>query len=85
MCRLAAYLGAPLSPARLVFDGSHSLYEQSWAPRELLSGTLNADGDYSFDRYVEDVDPGDFLVIGDVSDGSSAPTPGGYIAVETNV
>lgn len=44
MCRLVAYVGAPLSPAHLVFDGEHSLYEQSWAPRELLSGTLNADG-----------------------------------------
>ncbi len=28
----------------LVFGGSHSLYEQSYAPRELLSGTVNADG-----------------------------------------
>ena len=44
MCRLVAYLGAPLSPGHLVFDGSHSLYEQSWAPRELLSGSVNADG-----------------------------------------
>jgi len=44
MCRLVAYLGVPLSPAHLVFDGAHSLYEQSWAPRELLSGTVNADG-----------------------------------------
>lgn len=44
MCRLIAYLGAPVSPRHLVFDGTHSLYEQSWAPRELLSGSLNADG-----------------------------------------
>ena len=44
MCRLVAYVGAPLTPAHLVFDGSHSLYEQSWAPQELLSGTVNADG-----------------------------------------
>lgn len=44
MCRLVAYLGAPLSPAPLVFDGSHSLYKQSWAPEELLSGSVNADG-----------------------------------------
>ena len=52
MCRLAAYIGAPLSPAHLVFDGSHSLYEQSWAPRELLSGTVNADG-YGIVWYAE--------------------------------
>jgi gamma-glutamyl hercynylcysteine S-oxide hydrolase len=44
MCRLIAYLGQPASSADLVFGGSHSLYEQSWAPRELLSGSMNADG-----------------------------------------
>jgi len=44
VCRLIAYLGAPLSPRHLVFDGAHSLYEQSWAPAELLTGTVNADG-----------------------------------------
>ena len=50
-----------------------------------VEGTLGDDGDYSFARYVEEVDPGDFLVIGDVSTGASSPAPGGYIAVETNV
>ncbi len=44
MCRLITYIGTPLSPGHLVFSGSHSLYEQSWAPRELLSGSVNADG-----------------------------------------
>ena len=44
MCRLAAYVGPALSPATLVFSGEHSLYRQSWAPREMLSGTVNADG-----------------------------------------
>lgn len=44
MCRLVAYLGAPISPRHLVFGGAHSLHEQSWAPRELLSGSVNADG-----------------------------------------
>ena len=44
MCRLIAYLGAPITPAHLVFAGEHSLYEQSWAPRELLTGSVNADG-----------------------------------------
>ena len=52
MCRLVAYLGAPVTPAHLVFDGSHSLYEQSWAPQELLSGTINADG-YGVVWYAE--------------------------------
>jgi glutamine amidotransferase len=52
MCRLAAYLGAPLTPAHIVFDGSDPLYEQSWAPQELLSGTVNADG-YGVVWYAE--------------------------------
>lgn len=44
MCRLVAYLGAPITPAHLVFSGEQSLYRQSWAPRELLTGSVNADG-----------------------------------------
>lgn len=44
MCRLVAYVGPAVSPAPLVFGGEHSLYRQSWAPRELLSGSVNADG-----------------------------------------
>lgn len=44
MCRLVAYLGEPADPGVLVFGGAHSLYRQSWAPRELLSGSVNADG-----------------------------------------
>lgn len=44
MCRLVLYLGEPASPAPLVFGGSHSLYEQSWRPREMLHGSVNADG-----------------------------------------
>lgn len=44
MCRLIAYLGAPVSVRDIVFGGEHSLYHQSWQPRELLSGSVNADG-----------------------------------------
>jgi predicted glutamine amidotransferase len=44
VCRLVAYLGAPISTRQLVFGGAHPLYEQSWTPRELLSGSINADG-----------------------------------------
>lgn len=45
MCRLAAYLGdveAPLSAITLA--GGHSLLKQSYAPEEMLSGVVNADG-----------------------------------------
>lgn len=44
MCRLTAYAGASASPANIVFGGEHSLYRQSWQPKELLSGSVNADG-----------------------------------------
>ncbi len=44
MCRLTAYLGAPLEADTLVFGGSHSLYEQSYLPQELIHGNVNADG-----------------------------------------
>ena len=44
MCRLVTYAGPPVPLEALVFHGSHSLYRQSWAPRELLSGSVNADG-----------------------------------------
>ncbi len=44
MCRLTAYVGDPIEADALVFGGSHSLYEQSYLPQELTSGTVNADG-----------------------------------------
>lgn len=44
MCRFTVYSGAPVSPDRLVYGGSHPLVEQAWAPRELLEGEVNADG-----------------------------------------
>jgi glutamine amidotransferase len=44
MCRLVGYAGPPLPVGHLVFGGRHSLYRQSYAPRELLSGSVNADG-----------------------------------------
>jgi glutamine amidotransferase len=44
MCRLLAYIGTPVRASDLVFGGEHSLYRQSWMPRELLSGSVNADG-----------------------------------------
>jgi glutamine amidotransferase len=44
MCRLIAYVGRPIGAAHLVFDGAHSLLEQTRAPREELSGGLNVDG-----------------------------------------
>ena len=44
MCRHLAYLGPPVSLARLVLTPAHGLYEQSWAPRRQTHGVVNADG-----------------------------------------
>ncbi|MGD2069420.1 MAG: class II glutamine amidotransferase [Gemmatimonadota bacterium] len=41
---MTAYLGAPIAASTLVYGGEHSLLRQSWAPRELLTGSVNADG-----------------------------------------
>ncbi|RMG59797.1 MAG: ergothioneine biosynthesis protein EgtC [Gammaproteobacteria bacterium] len=44
MCRLAAYLGEPVEAAALLLRPEHSLYRQSWQPRELRYACVNADG-----------------------------------------
>jgi glutamine amidotransferase len=44
MCRLLAYLGPTITLGRLVSEADHSLVVQSYAPREMTSGRLNADG-----------------------------------------
>jgi glutamine amidotransferase len=44
MCRLAAYVGPPVSLATILSDPPHSLEHQSYQPREMLSGTVNVDG-----------------------------------------
>lgn len=41
---MVAYAGAQIRAERLVFGGEHSLLIQSYRPRELLSGHVNADG-----------------------------------------
>lgn len=44
MCRLLGYLGAPISLDRLIYKPEHSLIVQSYQPREMTSGVVNADG-----------------------------------------
>ncbi|MCM3924808.1 ergothioneine biosynthesis protein EgtC [Frankia sp. AiPs1] len=44
MCRHLAWLGAPRTLARLTMEAPHSLLHQSWAPRRMRHGTINADG-----------------------------------------
>ncbi|WP_193193667.1 ergothioneine biosynthesis protein EgtC [Nostoc sp. MG11] len=44
MCRLLAYLGSPISLEKLLYKPEHSLIVQSYQPREMTSGVVNADG-----------------------------------------
>ncbi len=44
MCRLVAYLGPPLRLSVVLSETEHGLIHQSYAPREMTAGLLNADG-----------------------------------------
>ncbi|HEY2302076.1 MAG TPA: ergothioneine biosynthesis protein EgtC [Acidimicrobiales bacterium] len=44
MCRHLAYVGPPVTLSSLLYEPSHSLARQSWAPRQQEHGTVNADG-----------------------------------------
>lgn len=45
MCRMIGYLGGPeVTLSSLVLEPDHSLLVQSYAPREMISGVVNADG-----------------------------------------
>jgi ergothioneine biosynthesis protein EgtC len=44
MCRLLAYQGIPRSLDRLIAQPEHSLIVQSYQPREMTAGIINADG-----------------------------------------
>jgi len=44
MCRIAAYTGPPAPLASLLYAPTHSLDEQAYRPREMVSGTVNVDG-----------------------------------------
>jgi ergothioneine biosynthesis protein EgtC len=44
MCRLLGYLGQPIRLDQLLYQPDHSLVIQSYQPREMTSGLLNADG-----------------------------------------
>ena len=56
MCRIAAYLGREQIPlSSLVFEPKHSLLVQSYAPKEMMSGVVNADG-FGAGWYAPEVD-----------------------------
>ena len=56
MCRIAAYLGEKKIPlSSLILEPEHSLLVQSYAPKEMMSGVVNADG-FGAGWYVPEVD-----------------------------
>lgn len=71
MCRHLAYIGPPVTLARLLTEPPHSLYEQSWRPAGQRHGTVNADG-FGVGWYPHEPDTGD-------SDGDAGfPRPARY-------
>lgn len=44
MCRIAGYVGRRLTLGELICAPPHGLSHQSWAAREMVSATVNADG-----------------------------------------
>lgn len=58
MCRMVGYLGGPEATlSSVVLEGEHSLLVQSYAPEEMTSGVVNADG-FGVGWYVpEDEEP----------------------------
>lgn len=57
MCRHAAYAGPPLALNRFLLRPPHSLVEQAFRPREMVTATINADG-YGVGWYLENGAPG---------------------------
>lgn len=56
MCRIVAYLGEEqISLSSLVLEPDHSLLVQSYAPREMMSGVVNADG-FGTGWYAPEID-----------------------------
>jgi glutamine amidotransferase len=56
MCRMAGYVGPALRVGEIVSAPAHSLLIQSYRPREMQSGTVNADG-YGAALWLDDGKP----------------------------
>jgi glutamine amidotransferase len=81
MCRLLAYLGPTIGLARLISEPEHSLVVQSYAPREMTSGRLNADG-FGFAWYDTERQAEPFLYrnILPIWSDATLPSLAGYVA-----
>src|SRR5438552_3531994 len=56
MCRMAGYLGPAIPLGEIVSAPKHSLVVQSYKPREMASGSVNADG-YGAALWLDDRRP----------------------------
>lgn len=56
MCRMAGYVGPAIRLGEIVSEPVHSLVVQSYKPREMTSGTVNADG-YGAALWLDDGNP----------------------------
>lgn len=56
MCRITCYTGPEISLADVLLHPDHSLLQQSWNPREMREGRLNADG-YGFGWFDQNSKP----------------------------
>jgi ergothioneine biosynthesis protein EgtC len=56
MCRMAGYVGPALRVGEIVSAPPHSLLVQSYRPREMQTGTVNADG-YGAALWLDDDNP----------------------------
>jgi glutamine amidotransferase len=81
MCRLLAYLGPTIALARLISEPEHSLVVQSYAPREMTSGRLNADG-FGFAWYdaARQSEPFLYRNILPIWSDANLPSLAGYVA-----
>jgi glutamine amidotransferase len=58
MCRLLGYLGAKIKLDHLLYKPEHSLLVQSYQPKEMTSGVVNADGlGIGWYHHEQDVNP----------------------------
>ena len=72
MCRLAAYIGPDITLQQFLLAPDHSLYIQSWEPRELIYAKLNADG-YGFGWFSPDDIPSTYTSILPIWSDSNLP------------
>jgi glutamine amidotransferase len=72
MCRLAAYIGPDITLQQFLLAPDHSLYKQSWEPRELIYAKFNADG-YGFGWFSPENTPSTYTSILPIWSDSNLP------------